>query len=77
MERLNVPVEITYGSARPPILLVTAWDSIAHQGWAQMERYSVIRENGRVTYTFGGPADSSQTGGFAALAVSTPGSGAR
>ena len=70
MERLSLPAEITSGSARPLILLVTAWDSIAHQRWGQMERYSVTRENGRVTYTFGRPADASQTGGFAAVAVS-------
>src|ERR1700731_4405839 len=37
MERLSLPAEITSGSARPPILLITAWDSIAHQRWGQME----------------------------------------
>jgi hypothetical protein len=35
-----------------------------------MERYSVSRENGRVTYTFGRPVEASQIGGFAAVAVS-------
>jgi hypothetical protein len=65
-----VPAEITHRSARLPILLITAWDSISHQRWGQMERYSVSRKNGRVTYTFGRPGNPSQNGGFAAVAVS-------
>jgi hypothetical protein len=69
-ESMIVPAEITRRTAGLPILLVTAWDSIPHQRWGQMERYSVSRENGRVTYTFGRPVEASQIGGFAAVAVS-------
>ncbi|HEV7388202.1 MAG TPA: hypothetical protein VGN73_06310 [Gemmatimonadaceae bacterium] len=65
-----VPAAITRGTARLPGLLITAWDSVSNQRWGQMERYSVGREPGLVTYTFGRPGDSSQTGGFAALTVS-------
>ena len=65
-----VPAEIRRRFAQLPILLITAWDSIPHQRWGQMERYSVSRENGQVTYTFGRPAEASQLGGFAAVAVS-------
>jgi hypothetical protein len=65
-----VPAAVKQRSARLPILLIAAWDSIPHHRWGQMERYSVSRENGRVTYTFGRPAKPAQNGEFAAVSVS-------
>jgi hypothetical protein len=69
-ESMVVPAAVTQRSARLPILLIAAWDSIPHHRWGQMERYSVSRENGRVTYRFGRPAEPAQDGEFAAVSVS-------